>query len=82
MLLLDRLEVDKGKQARLLAEHLTWIRTLPSTEQELQFQLEKKTTREIKRHQTTTDVEANKASKEQMEADKLSHEAAMVAHLT
>ena len=30
--LMDRLEPDKGKQARLLTEHLTCQRTLPSTE--------------------------------------------------
>jgi len=35
VLLLDRLEHDKGKQARLLTEHLTGQRTLPCTEQEL-----------------------------------------------
>ena len=33
--LLDRLEPDEGKQARLLTEHLTGQMTLPSTEAEL-----------------------------------------------
>ncbi len=33
--LLDRLEPDKGKQDRLLTEHLTGQRTLPSTKAEL-----------------------------------------------
>ena len=33
--LLDRLEPDKGKQARLLTEHLTGQRNLPSTEAKL-----------------------------------------------
>jgi hypothetical protein len=40
--LLGRLEPDKGTQARLLKEHLTRQRTLPSTEHELQTQLERK----------------------------------------
>ena len=31
--LIDRLEPDKGKQAKLLAEHLIGQRTLPSTEE-------------------------------------------------
>jgi hypothetical protein len=31
---LDRLEPDKGKQAKLLTEHLTWQMLLPSTEQD------------------------------------------------
>ena len=35
LLLLDRLEPDKGKQARLLTEHLTGQRTLPYIEEEL-----------------------------------------------
>jgi hypothetical protein len=40
--LLDRLEPDKGKHARLLTEHLTGQRTLPSTEQDLQKLLDRK----------------------------------------
>ena len=47
--LLDRLEPDKGKHARLLTEHLTGQRTLPSTEAELQTQLERRAAREFKR---------------------------------
>jgi hypothetical protein len=35
LLLLDRLELDKGKQARLFTENLSCQRTLPCTEQEL-----------------------------------------------
>ena len=35
MFLLDRLEPNRGKQARLLTEHLTGQRILPCTEQEL-----------------------------------------------
>ena len=48
--LLDRLEPDKGKQARLLTEHLTGQRTLPSTEAELQTHMERRVARVIKRH--------------------------------
>ena len=77
LLLLDRLEPDKGKQARLLAEHLTGQRTLPNTEQELHKLLERKVEKEIKRQQATTKAAAGRAAYEQMKA----HEAAMAAHL-
>ena len=75
--LLDRLELDKGKQARLLTEHLTRQRTLPSTEQELQKLLERKAKKEIKRQQAAVEAATNTAAEEQMEA----HEAATTAHL-
>ena len=74
---MDRLEPDKGKQARLHTEHLTCKRTLPNTERELQQLLERKSEKEIKRHHAATEAAANKAAKEQMEA----HQAAMAAHL-
>jgi len=44
--LLDRLEPDKGKQARLLTDHLTGQQQLPSTEQELHQHLEKQAQKE------------------------------------
>ena len=47
--LLVRLEPDKGKQAKLLTEHLTGQRTLPSTEAELQTHMERRATKELKR---------------------------------
>ena len=47
--LLDRLEPDKGKQARLLTEHLTEQRTLPCTEHELHKLMERKANKEMKR---------------------------------
>jgi hypothetical protein len=75
--LLDRLELDKGKQARLLTEHLIGQRTLPITEQELQQLMERKAQTEIKRQEAVAEAAANKAAEEQMEA----HEAAMAAHL-
>jgi hypothetical protein len=75
--LLDRLEPDKGNQARLLTEHLTGLRTLPCTEQELQTQLERETEQEIKRQQATAEAAANKAATKPLEP----HESAMAAHL-
>ena len=77
LLLLDRLEPDKGKQARLLTEHLIDQRTLPCTEQELHTQLERKADREIKRQHAAAEAAANRAAIEQMDA----HETAMAAHL-
>ena len=77
LLLLDNLEPDKGKHARLLTEHLTRQRTLPSTEQELQTLLERKAKKEIKRQHAAAEAAANSAADEQTEA----HEAAMAAHL-
>ena len=77
LFLLDRLEPDKGRQARLLTEHLTGQRTLPCTEQELQIQLKRKADREIRRHHAAAETAANKAATKQMEAQ----EAAMAAHL-
>ena len=77
LLLLDSLEPDKGKQARLLTEHLTGQRTLLCTEQELQKLMERKAEKEVKRQQAAAEVVANRASEEEMEA----HEAAMTSHL-
>ena len=70
---MDCLELYKGKQARLLTEHLTCQRTLPSTGQELQKLLERKAEKNIKRQQAPAKAAANSAAEEQMEA----HEAAM-----
>jgi hypothetical protein len=75
--LLDRLELDKGKRARLLTEHLTGEETLPITEQELQKLLERKAEKEIKRQEAAAEAADNRAAEEHMEA----HEAAMAAHL-
>jgi hypothetical protein len=77
MLLLDRLELDKGKQAKMLTEHLTGQRTLPCAEQELQTHSERKAEHEIKRQQTAAEAATNMDAIEQLEA----HEAAMAAHL-
>jgi hypothetical protein len=62
LLLLDRIEPDKGKQARLLTEHLTGHRTLPCTKHKLQMLLEKKAEREIKRQQDAAEAAANRAA--------------------
>ena len=67
LLLLDRFKPDKGKQARLLTEHLRGHRTLPCTEQELQKLLERKAERdEVKLLQAATEAAVNRAAKEQM----------------
>ena len=77
LLLLDRLEPDKGKQARLLTEHHTGQRTVPCTEEELLILLERKAEREIKRQHAATETATNIAATKQTDA----HEAAMAAHL-
>ncbi len=60
--LLDRLEPDKGKQARLLTDHLTGRRELPSTEQELHQQLEKRAQKEYMKQQAAAEAAANRAA--------------------
>jgi len=45
MSMLDKHEPDKTKQAKLLTEHLSGHRILPSTEEELQHHLERKAKR-------------------------------------
>jgi hypothetical protein len=75
--LLDRLEPDKRKQARLLTEHLTWQRTLPSTEAELQTHMERRAAKELKRHQVAAEAVAKAAA----DQDKADHEAALAAHV-
>ena len=74
---LDILEPDKGKQARLLTKHLPCLRTLPSTEAELQAHLERRTTRELKRQQVAAEAAAKAATYQ----DKADHEAALAAHV-
>ena len=76
--LLDRLDPDKGKQDRLLTEHMIGQQTLPSTEAELQTHLERRAAKELKRQQVATEAAANKATTNQDRAD---HEAAMAAHI-
>jgi hypothetical protein len=61
---LNRLEPDKGKQARLLTEHLTGQRTLPATEEDLQNQLNRKATKKIKRQHAAAKASANMAMEE------------------
>ena len=62
LLLLDRLEPHKGKQARMLTEHLIGQRTLPYTEQELQTHMERKAEREIKRQHAAAEATTNTAA--------------------
>jgi hypothetical protein len=75
--LLDKLEPDKGKQAKLLTEHLTGQRTLPSTEAKLQTHMERRAASELKRQQ----VSAEAAAKAAADQDKVDHEAALAAHV-
>ena len=77
LLLMDRLEPDKGKQARLITEHLTRHMTLPCTEHGLHKLLERKAEKEIKRRQVVAKAAANMVANEMMET----HEAAMAAQL-
>ncbi len=76
--LLDRLEPDKMKQAKILTEHLTGQRSLPSTEAKLQTHLERRAAIELKRQQMAAEAVVNKAAPDQDRAD---HEAAMAAHI-
>jgi hypothetical protein len=59
--LLDRLEPDKGRQARLLTEHLTGQSILLAKEEELQQRPERKVARDIKRHHAAAEATTNKA---------------------
>ena len=60
--LMDRLEPDKGKQARMLTKHLTGQRQLPVTEQKLHAQLDKRALKELKKQQAATGTTANRAA--------------------
>jgi len=62
LLLLDRIEPDKRKQARLLTEHLIGQKTLPCTEEELLLLLERKAGREIKRQHAARETASNRAA--------------------
>ena len=55
---MDRYEVDKSKQAKLLTEYLAGQRVLPSTEEELQQHLERKAKRESDRLLVAVEAEA------------------------
>ena len=58
---LDRLEPDKGKQARMLTKHLTGQRQLPATEQELRLQLEKRALKDHRKQQAAAEAATNRA---------------------
>ena len=55
--MLDRHELDKSKQAKLLTEHLSRQRVLPNTEEELHQHLERKAKREADRLLAATEAE-------------------------
>ncbi len=71
LLLLDRLEPDKVKQSRLLTEHINGHRALPTTEEELQQLLEKRTRRALERERALTDAKRIAAEKALAEAEEL-----------
>ena len=79
--LLDKLESDKGKQARLITEDLTRQRLLPSTEQELQQLPEKRAQRDIRKQQVAAEAAANIQAHKHAREEQAAHEAAMAAHL-
>jgi hypothetical protein len=58
--MLDMHEPDKTKQAKLLTEHLSGQRVMPSTEEELQQHLERKAKREAKRQLAAAEAEAHR----------------------
>ncbi len=60
--LLDRVEPDKVKQARLLTYHLTGQRQLPLTEQALHQQLEKWAQKEYRKQQAAAKAAAKAAA--------------------
>ena len=78
---MDRLEPDKGKQARLLTDHMTGEWQLPSTEQELHQHLENQAQKEYKKQIAATEAAKNWAATQQAEAEMAALEAAMATHL-
>jgi hypothetical protein len=78
--MLDKHEPDKSKQAKLLTEHLTRQRVLPSTEEEPQQHLERKAKREHERQLEAAEAEANIQEQErQAETARLAQNARVVA---
>jgi len=65
LLLLDILEPDKGRHAKLLTEHLIGQGVLPSIEEELLQHLEHKAKREVERHQAAEEKAKYRASAHQ-----------------
>ena len=65
---MDRLEPDKGRQAKLLTEHLRGQRVLPSIENELLQQLEQIAKKEFERHQAAEKKTKHRAASEQQAA--------------
>ena len=79
--LLDKMKLDKGKQARLLTKHLTRQRLFPSKDQELHSQLEKLAHRKTRQQHESTKRTTNKEAAAQSESDKAAHEETIVTHL-
>jgi uncharacterized protein with PIN domain len=60
--MLDKHEPGEAKQAKLLTEHLSRQRVLPSTEEELQLHLERKAKREAERQLVAAEGEAHRVA--------------------
>ena len=59
LVMLNRHEPDKAKHAKLLTEHLSGQRVLPSTEEELQLHIERKAKKEAERQLAAAEAEAH-----------------------
>ena len=79
--LLDRLEPSTGKYARLLTDHLTRQRLLPSTEHELDAHMEKNALRELQKQQAAAEATATREANH-VELNKTNLENVMAAHMT
>jgi len=78
--MLDIHEPDKFKQTKLLTEHMTGQRVLPSTEEELQQHLEHTAKRRHERQLAAAEAEANKQEQErQAEAARHAQNTGVVA---
>jgi hypothetical protein len=75
------LDSDKGKHARILTEHTTSHRQLPSTNQRLRHLLEKRDQKELRKIHATAEDSAKRHAQLQTEKNKPVHEKVMVAHL-
>ena len=66
---MERLEPDKGRQAKLLTEHLTRHRALPSTDEELARILEQRAKEEAARRLATQEAAKLRTTTEPSVAD-------------
>jgi hypothetical protein len=67
--LIDRLEPDKGRQGKLLTEHLAGHKVLPSTEEELAQILEQRAKKEAERQMATEEATMQRTSADHLVAE-------------